>query len=65
MRRGAIMGSEREELLHGVKMAAVAVVSAVLTASVVIGAGNALKPRAVQASPAAPVQDAVLIHTAG
>ncbi|KQS55101.1 hypothetical protein ASG17_03100 [Brevundimonas sp. Leaf363] len=59
------MGSEREELLHGVKLAAVAVISAVLTASVVIGAGHALQPRQIQAAPAEAAQDAILIHTAG
>ena len=59
------MGSEHEELLHSLKLAAVAVVSAVVTASVVIGVGHALQPRPVQAAPAEPAQDASLIHTAG
>jgi hypothetical protein len=59
--------SEHIELLQGLKLAVVAVVSAVLTASVVIGAGQALRPRPVATaapSETAP-QDAVLIHTGG
>lgn len=61
------MGSEHEELLHGAKLAAVAVISAVLTASIVIGAGNALKPRPVEATPATSTStsNSVLIHTIG
>ncbi|RZJ90142.1 MAG: hypothetical protein EON88_18870 [Brevundimonas sp.] len=59
------MESDREELLHGVKLAAVAVISAVVTASAVIGAGHALQPRPVPAAPVEPAQDAILIHTAG
>lgn len=62
------MDSEHSELLQGLKLAVVAVVSAVLTASVVIGAGQALRPRpmATAAAPSEAVQpDAVLIHTGG
>ena len=65
-RSGATVDSEHSELLQGLKLAAVAVVSAVLTASVVIGAGQALRPRAVAtAAPGEAAQDAVLIHTGG
>ena len=59
------MGPEHEELLHGVKLAAVAVISAVLTASIVISAGNALKPRPVEVAPVTASPDATLIHTVG
>lgn len=60
------MGPEHEELLHGVKLAAVAVISAVLTASIVISAGNALKPRPLETAPVATsTSNSVLIHTVG
>jgi hypothetical protein len=60
--------SEQSELLHGLKLAAVAVVSAVLTASAVIGAGQALRPKAVAEAVEAPQtlpETAVLVRTGG
>lgn len=40
------MAPEQHELTHGLRMAGVAVVSAVIVAAVVIGAGEALMARA-------------------
>lgn len=38
------MGPEQREFAHGVKLAAIAAVSAVATATLVIGAGRSLLP---------------------
>lgn len=58
------MHPERQELVQGVKMAAVAVVSAVVTAATVIGVGHAVSPQRAVAAPA-PDAPAALIRTAG
>ena len=39
------MGPEHQEFAHGVKLAVIATVSAVLTATLVIGAGRVLLPQ--------------------
>jgi hypothetical protein len=53
--RGNRVRPDHQELVEGLKMTAVAVVSALLTATLVIGAGRGLlsQPDAAQAQPAA------------
>jgi hypothetical protein len=46
------MGGVRNEVIEGARLAAVAVVAAVLTATVVIGAGGAALERRAHAEPA-------------
>ena len=58
------MNTERDEIVHGLRMACVAVVSAIVTATVVIGAGNYLLSRSMPTQDAAADQP-LLIHTAG
>jgi len=60
------MPSDLEEMANGLRLAAVAVVSAVITAVAVIGAGQVWLGRsAPAASLNAPVEQAVLVRTAG
>ncbi|QTC90639.1 hypothetical protein IFJ75_15545 [Brevundimonas goettingensis] len=60
------MPSDLEEMAHGLRLAAVAVVSAVITAVAVIGVGQVWVARTAQSSSAtAPVEQAVLVRTAG
>ncbi|WP_343791261.1 hypothetical protein [Brevundimonas kwangchunensis] len=44
------MGPEHQEIVQNVKLAAIAAVSAVLTATLVIGAGRTLLPKPAEAS---------------
>ena len=39
------MGPERQEILENIRLAAIAAVSAILTATLVIGAGRTLLPK--------------------
>ena len=55
--------TDREDIARGLKLAAVAVVSALVTASVVIGVGEAWLSRA--AAEATSPSGGQLIHTAG
>ena len=48
--RGNIVRPDHQELAHGVKLAAIATLSAVVTATLVIGAGRALLPAPVTAT---------------
>ena len=59
------MHSDQDEIARGLRMAAVAVISAVLTATVVIGAGNAWLSRKHPASMDAALPAPQLIQTAG
>lgn len=60
------MPSDLEEMAHGLRLAAVAVVSAVITAVAVIGAGQLWLARSAHAAPSgAPAEQAVLVRTAG
>lgn len=62
------MPSDLEEMAHGLRLAAVAVVSAVITAVAVIGAGQfwlAHSAHAAAGAPYAPVEQAALVRTAG
>jgi hypothetical protein len=61
------MPSDQQEMVQGLRLAAVALVSAVLTASAVIGAGQFWLSRSAHAVSAAsaPTEQAVLVRTAG
>jgi hypothetical protein len=66
------MPSDLEEMANGLRLAAVAVVSAVITAVAVIGAGQVWLARSAPAASGAaaaplnaPVEQAVLVRTAG
>lgn len=61
---GETVQSDREDIARGLKMAAVAVVSAVITASIVIGVGEAWLSRTSAAEAASP-SGGQLIRTAG
>ena len=61
---GETVQSDREDIARGLKMAAVAVVSAVITASVVIGVGEAWLSRTTASETASP-SGGQLIRTAG
>ena len=61
---GETVQSDREDIARGLKMAAVAVVSAVITASVVIGVGEAWLSRTSAAVTASP-SGGQLIQTTG
>ena len=61
---GETVQSDREDIARGLKMAAVAVVSAVITASVVIGVGEAWLSHTSAAETASP-SGGQLIRTAG
>ena len=58
------MPSDLEEMAHGLRLAAVAVVSAVITAVAVIGAGQFWLARSAHAASGAPTEQAVLVRTA-
>lgn len=47
------MGPERQEIVQNIRLAAIAAVSAILTATLVIGAGRTLLPEPVENHPAA------------
>ncbi len=60
------MPSDLEEMAHGLRLVAVAVVSAVITATAVIGAGHVWIARYASATPAATASEApVLVRTVG
>jgi hypothetical protein len=59
------MPSDLEEMAHGLWLAAVAVVSAVITAVAVIGVGQFWLARSAQAAPSAASEPAALVRTAG
>ena len=65
------MPSDLEEMANGLRLAAVAVVSAVITAVAVIGVGQVWLARSAPAASGAaaplnaPVEQAVLVRTAG
>ena len=65
------MPSDLEEMAHGLRLVAVAVVSALITATAVIGAGHlwiaryASSTDAVVTSVSAPSEQAALVRTAG
>ena len=52
------MGPERQEILENIRLAAIAAVSAILTATLVIGAGRTLLPKSAETPLAA---DAVAV----
>lgn len=52
------MGPERQEIVQNIRLAAIAAVSAILTATLVIGAGRTLLPKPVETPLAA---DAVAV----
>jgi hypothetical protein len=57
------MPSDQEEMAQGLRLVAVAVVSAAITATAVIGAGQLWIARSAHAAPAA--EQALLVRTAG
>lgn len=60
------MPSDLEEMANGLRLAAVAVVSAVITATAVIGAGHLWIARYAASTPATtPAEAPVLVRTAG
>lgn len=68
------MPSDLEEMAHGLRLVAVAVVSAVITATAVIGAGHLwiaryaspdAGPTPVAETPVTPSEQAMLVRTAG
>jgi hypothetical protein len=56
------MPSDEQEMAKGVRLAAVAAISAIITATAVIGAGQFWISRSVQTSPS---EQPLLIQTAG
>jgi hypothetical protein len=60
------MPSDQEEMAQGLRLAAVALVSAILTATAVIGAGQFWLARSTPSTSAAvPTEQALLVRTAG
>jgi len=64
------MPSDQQEMAQGLRLAAVALISAVITATAVIGAGQFWLARSAHAAPVATVAStpdgrAVLVRTAG
>jgi hypothetical protein len=59
--RGNRLRPDHQEFADGVKLATIAAISAVLTATVVIGAGRTLLPQA-EAAPERPALTAVILR---
>ena len=59
------MPSDQQEMAQGFQLAAVAVVSAVITATVVIGAGQIWLARSAHAAVVVPIEGARLLRTTG
>lgn len=60
--RGNRLRPDHQEFADGVKLAAIAAVSAVLTATVVIGAGRTLLPQAQAAAAESPRMTPVVLR---